>query len=97
MPYIPQNCRAVIESNQRNSQHLSRSPGELNYTVTRLLIEYLGETPNYERYNAVVGVLECAKLELYRRMVVPYEEKKKAENGDVYPLEKGRLDDAGEK
>ncbi len=36
-------------------------------------------------FNAVVGALECAKLELYRRMVAPYENGKIAENGDVYP------------
>jgi len=31
-----------------------------------------------------VGVLECAKMELYRRVAAPYEDKKKEENGDVY-------------
>jgi len=31
-----------------------------------------------------MGALEGAKLEFYRRVVVPYEEKKMKENGDVY-------------
>ena len=32
----------------------------------------------------ILGAVECAKLELYRRAVVPYEKKKIKENGDVY-------------
>lgn len=32
----------------------------------------------------MVGALECAKLELYRRIAIPYEEQKIQENGDVY-------------
>jgi hypothetical protein len=35
-------------------------------------------------YNDVIGALECCKLELYRRMVAPYENTKIKENGDVY-------------
>jgi len=34
--------------------------------------------------NAIIGALECAKLELYRRVAAPYEDDKIAENGDVY-------------
>lgn len=32
----------------------------------------------------VLGTLECVKLEFYRRVVAPYEDKKCAENGDAY-------------
>ena len=28
--------------------------------------------------------LECAKLELYRRLAAPYEDEKRKETGDVY-------------
>ena len=31
-----------------------------------------------------MGALECAKLELYRRVAAPYEDVKIMENGDVY-------------
>jgi len=58
--------------------------GELNYIVTKILLAWL-DMPSYDRFNAAIGALECAKLELYRRMVAPYEDKKIAENGDVYP------------
>lgn len=63
--------------------HWVYNPGTLNYIITRLVHWYLGDKPNYERYNAAIGVLECAKLELYRRKVSSYESLKCAENGDV--------------
>ena len=61
------------------------TPGELNYLVTTLAQRYL-EThgTSYATINAIVGALECSKAEFYRRVAVPYEEKKIAENGDVY-------------
>ena len=62
-------------------------PGTLNYIITRMVIWYLGNNPNYERYNAAIGVLECAKLEIYRRQISVYEDKKCSENGDVYNKE----------
>lgn len=81
MPYIPSFDRVAL--NAGISQ--PTTPGKLNYKITRILLDSLGENPNYERYNAVIGVLECVKLELYRRMIAPYEETKRAEHGDVYP------------
>ena len=59
------------------------NPGILNYIITKVCIWWLGDNPNYEKYNAAIGVLECAKLELYRRKVSPYEDEKIKENGDV--------------
>jgi hypothetical protein len=38
----------------------------------------------YETLNAVIGVLECAKLEFYRRVAAPYEDTKIQQNGEVY-------------
>lgn len=56
--------------------------GCLNYTITEL-IDHLYEC-NYKDLNAAIGVLECCKLELYRRVIAPYEDTKIVENGDVY-------------
>jgi len=58
--------------------------GELNYAITRLLAAALGPAPRYRDFNAAIGVLECAKLELYRRAAAPYEDSKRREHGDVY-------------
>ena len=38
----------------------------------------------YENLNGIIGVLESAKMELYRRVVSIYEDKKCKENSDVY-------------
>lgn len=61
------------------------TPGELNFAITMLLTGYLEKRGvNYVSLNDCMGALEGAKLELYRRVVAPYEDKKIAENGDVY-------------
>lgn len=94
MPYIRQVIRDVIDSVihearwwVKNNREVSEAPtvGELNYIVTSLLHAWLGKAPSYADYNAAIGVLECAKLELYRRQVAAYEDRKIAENGDVTP------------
>lgn len=36
------------------------------------------------RYADIQGALECCKLEFYRRVAVPYEDRKIKLNGDVY-------------
>jgi hypothetical protein len=58
--------------------------GELNYELTTRILEFLSSHPTYEEFQAVIGLLECMKQEFYRRMVAPYEDKKKEENGDVF-------------
>ena len=78
MPYIPRNRRgAGIYYEAANS-------GELNYVFTYAICEYIRLHPGYQGINDVLGALEGAKLEFYRRVVVPYETQKIEENGDVY-------------
>lgn len=81
MPYI--------KMKQRDEMSEGRLPvdiGELNYAITSLVLDYLPSNPRYSDYNSVVGVLESAKLEFYRRAVATYENQKIFENGDVYDL-----------
>ena len=40
----------------------------------------------YAHLNEVVGVLECAKLELYRRVASPYEDQMLMESVYVYSI-----------
>lgn len=80
MPYIKQHAREYVEDNNE-----PETAGELNYIITRMLLTYLGPNPTYFNFNEVIGVLECCKLELYRRTIAPYEDAKCDENGDVYP------------
>jgi hypothetical protein len=84
MPYIAPEDRIRIES-EHQRPYLA-SPGELNYAITRLILEYMQLSPlSYKLFNEVIGALECCKLELYRRLVATYEDKKIEANGDVYP------------
>ena len=55
--------------------------GELNYLISSFLRRVY--TPRYFNYNRVIGLLECIKQEMYRRVVGPYEDEKIAENGDI--------------
>jgi len=55
--------------------------GELNYVVTKILKEIY--PLRYFHINKAVGVLECIKLEYYRRVAAPYEDSKIKESGDV--------------
>lgn len=70
-----------------------KTPGDLNFLITSQLVDYLGDTPRYANINEVIGVLECAKLEAYRRIAIPYEDIACATNGDVYFPEDAGIDD----
>jgi hypothetical protein len=82
MPYIHQDDRLLLELNGNTS---STTPGELNYVITNVCIEYMNtKGKNYQTVNDIVGALENAKLEFYRRIAAPYEDLKIQQNGDVY-------------
>ena len=60
-------------------------PGELNWAFTDTITCYIrNKGLSYQTINDIVGALEGAKLEFYRRIAVPYEDTKIIENGDVY-------------
>jgi hypothetical protein len=83
LPYVKPRDREFL-----NSGYQPDTAGELNYVLTVQCLTFLsygGGPVTYEKLNAIVGALECAKQEFLRRMVAPYEDKKIAENGDVYP------------
>ena len=62
---------------------LTTKAGLLNYAITTLILRTMGDI-KYWKIALLTGVLENVKQELYRRMASPYEDKKCAENGDVY-------------
>jgi len=88
MPYISQNLRRDVDDNIEALAKIldwvdsDKLDGVMNYVITRLL---RGQYNNgkYAEYNAAVGVLECVKMELYRRAIGPYEDLKIIENGDI--------------
>ena len=62
-------------------------PGTLNFVITKAIQAYLSQKPQvrYADYNEVIGVLECAKMELYRLVISKYEDLKIKQHGSAYP------------
>lgn len=82
MPYIKNEERGWFDTFPEGKYE---SPGQLNYSITTLIIAYLEDRGEcYQTYNDIIGALECAKLEVYRRKVSYYEDGKIRSNGDVY-------------
>lgn len=80
MPYIaPEEREAALEQ--------PLDIGELTYAICELVNAYVKaisfDKPRFSTYGEVVAALECAKLEFYRRSVVPHEKKKVKEHGDL--------------
>ena len=91
MPYIKDEERQNLEQSlaslaaQVIVKEDSTQAGVLNYCISALFNEVLKTRGlNYRNVNELIGVLECAKLELYRRVASPYEDLKVEENGDVF-------------
>lgn len=82
MPYIAENLRNALDGDTSSPV----TPGELNYKITKICVDYIYNMGGtcYVTLNEVMGVLECAKQELYRRIAAPYEDVKCKQNGDVY-------------
>ena len=87
MPYINSEKREEIHKKISidNIKALGElKSGELNYLITTILDCQLSNGTKYKKINDLIGVLECVKQELYRRIACPYEDNKLIENGDVY-------------
>jgi hypothetical protein len=83
LPYIKD------ENNLRHDIYvgnkLPQNPGELNFAITMMLKDYIAEKgQSYQTINDILGALNGASLEFYRRIAVVYENGKISTNGDVY-------------
>ena len=90
MPYISQESKENVD---KGLVALGLSEfgcaGDLNYGIHQLIAKYIDQNNvSYQTYNDIVGVLDCAKMEIYRRLVAKYEDDKIESNGDVKPYEK---------
>lgn len=88
MPYIKPERRSIFDETIDSLAVRIGSEGELNYVITKLVHTWLTEYGiNYAHLNSAIGVLECAKMELYRQVVGKYEDVKQDENGPVSELD----------
>lgn len=84
MPYIKRENRPELNNITDIFKDTTLTPGNMNYMVTKLCHAYVKKVgENYQTYNDLIGMLECCKMELYRRKISLYEDLKSKENGDV--------------
>jgi hypothetical protein len=88
MPYIVNARREDFQDFLEKVKGLRiDTAGELNYLLTQLMLTYLAQHgENYRMMNEIIGAVECAKAEFIRRKLIPLEEAKRAENGDVFVM-----------
>lgn len=84
MPYIEEQRRREIESGEP-----LLNAGELNYAICRQIMRYIiPREPkakiSYKIINDVMGALEGAKFEFYRKIAANYEDLKEEVNGTVW-------------
>ena len=94
MPYIKKELREELEQPLNDiigplqdiliDRKIDRA-GILNYVITTLIDSCYGPLSDakYKDYNEAIGMLECCKLEFYRKAAAPYEDLKERENGSV--------------
>ncbi len=93
MPYIPQEDRTAYDAligplaETLRTQQTDRRKGHANYVITQILRKAWGvdcaENESYSNYADLIGTLECAKQELYRRWLADYEDKAIVKHGDL--------------
>jgi hypothetical protein len=87
MPYIPQQQRVDIQDDLmvEGLDWTPENAGELNFLVSTFIANYIRTKGlKYAVVNEMIGALECAKMELNRVIIGPYEDLKIQENGPVY-------------
>jgi hypothetical protein len=87
MPYIPpmQRDGADSELQEKGLKFIPTNAGELNFVVSTFIANYIHTKGlKYSVLNEMIGALECAKMELSRVIIGPYEDEKILENGPVY-------------
>ena len=88
MPYIQETSRGFLDKHIQELSDRVTTEGEICYVIYALLVRYCEKNKSvglfcFRIISQCISAIECAKLELYRRIVAPYEDKKIQENGDV--------------
>lgn len=91
MPYLIDELKSEIDERggRDTASHLASLEdrhfiGALNYLVFKVVRRRIASKgKSYFLFAAIVGTLLCCVLEIYRRLIAPYEDEKIQENGDV--------------
>ena len=85
MPYVDVRSKARLDEGGRGGDPITA--GQLTYLIQQQLQRYLrsrGSDVRYEDLAVCLGALEGAKLDITNRIIIPYEEIKLRQNGDVW-------------
>lgn len=82
MPYVDGLARVRLSKVAR-----PESLGELDYLITTIVLMYMREhnITKFDQLAGIIGMLDLIKDECRRRIVHPYEDQKRRDNGDVFP------------
>ena len=84
MPYITQQQRLKFNKHIKALAKEIEFTGDCNYVITSLIHHFIVKNKVcYDTFNSAIGILECAKQELYRGIIGPYEKMKKDSNGGL--------------
>ena len=80
MPYLSNDQKELL------GDKIPVTPGELNYVITQILIQYVEhQRLSYGIVSEALSACTEAAAEFRRRVLVPLEDRKIEQNGDVYP------------
>jgi len=66
-------------------EDLPQNGADLNFMICDLADSFfIRKGVTYAHINEVMGAIECAKTEIYRRVAALYEDQKVTANGDVF-------------
>lgn len=84
MPYINQRDRDFFEPSLDEIVDSIQDPGDVCFCIYYILQKVCKkDSTRFKTISSLIGEVECAKMEFYRRIVAPYEDIKINENGDV--------------
>lgn len=82
MPYIKPEQRAYVSERE---MPIAETAGELNYLISRDVSRYVKQKGlSYQTFNDILGALRCVEIEIARRFIAPYEDRKLMDNGEVF-------------
>ena len=80
MPYVERGMRDDLDERPYDAEQ----PGEVAYVLTMMAERYLRPKVRFAALAGFFGGVILALAEIWWRVVRPYEDKKKEENGDVF-------------
>jgi hypothetical protein len=89
MPYIDDPTKRYLDDGSNCRGRVpAQTAGQLTYKLQQELLHYIEDHGlTYETLAVCLGALESTKADLIERVLIPYEARKCAVNGDVWPVD----------